>query len=141
MQDKTVAMLNKVHMYLIKHKYVTADDLKKITKLKSGSIYRLIKFMRLKGIGIYATIKGYVLSEFADKRDDVHFIRRINGRRTGDIIAVKSAEKDILHRWNGIQDKNSIVPVLSNLTIQIEKPEKADEGMKYLLTYINGKGL
>lgn len=140
MRESTLAMINKIHNELIKREYVKVHDLCKLTRLKPCSVYRLIRIMRLEGIGIFPTRKGYILSEYASKQDDVHFIRRCYGRRTADIIAIKSSEKHIKKRWKALSDKNNIIPVLNHLTVQISQPKLAEQGVKYLLSYINSKG-
>lgn len=136
MRQKTIEMLKKVSYELTKREYVTAQDLQQITGLKNYSIYRIIKFMRLEGIGIIATKKGYILSKYAKQKDDVTFIRRLYGRRTSDLIALRAAESDIQKRWkNDKIDSQNMDGVLSYLhpkSIAIEK--KAEDGMKYLLT-------
>lgn len=140
MQQKTKLMMGKVKDLLIKNEYINAYELAKECKLSTPSIYRIIRNLRLEGVGIIPTKNGYILSEFAKKSDDVGFIRRCFGRRTSDIIALGSIEKDVRLRWNGVEDKTNINNVLKYLSIKPTNTEKAKTGIKYLLSSVNGKG-
>lgn len=140
MRGKTKEMLNKVNTLLLENEYISALELAQKCKLCTGSIYRIIRNLRLEGVGIIPTKKGYILSSYAKKSDDVGFIRRCFGRRTSDIIALGAVEKDIRMRWSGVEDKNNINNVLKYLSIKPTNTEKAKTGIKYLLSSVNGKG-
>lgn len=140
MRGKTKEMLNKVNTLLIENEYISAQELAKHCHLGTGSIYRIIRMLRLNGVGIIPTKKGYVLSAYAKKSDDVGFIRFCYGRRTSDIVALGAAEKDIQLRWSGIEDKNNINNVFKYLAIKPTNFNKAQTGIKYLLSSVNGKG-
>lgn len=140
MHKKTEMMMGKVKDLLIKNNYIHAYELAQKCKLGTGSIYRIIRNLRLEGIGIIPTKKGYILSEFAQKSDDVGFMRRCFGRRTSDVIALGAIEKDVRLRWNSVEDKNNINNIFKYLSIKPANTEKAKTGIKYLLSSVNGKG-
>lgn len=140
MLNKTKDLLKKIKTILIENEYVTADVLAQKCHLSTKSIYRAIRFLRIEGIGIIPTKKGYVLSEFAKKTDDVFFIRRCFGRRTSDIIALSAIEKDVRLRWSGVEDKNNINNVLKYLSIKPQLIKNASKNVTYLLSSVNGKG-
>lgn len=140
MHKKTEMMLSKVKTILVENEYISAQELAKKCYCKPPTIYRIIRNLRLSGIGVIPTKNGYILSEFAKKSDDVGFIRRCFGRRTSDIIALGAIEKDVRLRWSGVEDKNNINNVLKYLSIKPTNTEKAKVGIKYLLSSVNGKG-
>ena len=140
MYEKTKTMMNKVRTYLVENEYISAEELAKKCHCCNGTIYRIIRNLRLSGIGVIPTRNGYVLSEFAKKSDDVGFIRRCFGRRTSDIIALAAVENDVRLRWSGVEDKNNINNILKYLSIKPTNTEKAKSGIKYLLSSVNGKG-
>jgi hypothetical protein len=86
-----------------------------------SSIYKSIKSIKqgsriLKPIGIHSVKKGYILSEFASKKDDVELCRRLNGQRTNIFITASAASPHILKRWYSIPDKNDFNTILKPLT-------------------------
>lgn len=139
-REKTKIMIGKVHGLLKDNDYLTADDIQKACRLSRWSVYQIIRHLRLDGIGIIPTKKGYILSEFARKNDDVHFMRRCFGRRTSDLIALSAAEQDITKRWRAVEDKNNINQVFKYLAINPNNTKRAENGLKYLLSHVNGKG-
>jgi len=109
MRSKTVEMIDKVKDLLTgSTDHLKAKQIAKKCNLCPGSIHRIIRIMRESGIGVIPTHTGYILSEFADKKDDVGFIRRLNGRRTSDFFSLKAAAPDIRKRWNTIADKKML---------------------------------
>lgn len=137
MKPKINDMLKKVHTALIENSYLTAKQLAEICGLEPSSIYRIVRVLRIQGIGILPTKQGYILSEFATKQDDVGFIRRCYGRRTSDFIAIQAANKHINLRWRSVQDKTALKSLLDPLTIDLSN----SKGMQILLTHKNSKGL
>jgi hypothetical protein len=137
MKPKSSDMVQKVHDALIENEYQTAAQLAERCGLETSSIYRIVRMMRLQGIGVLPTKNGYVLSEFAKKSDDVGFIRRCYGRRTSDIIAIQAAANDINGRWNKVEDKTNLKLLLAPLSIDVRN----SKGMKILLSYKNSKGM
>lgn len=122
--------------------YVDSYQLSSKSGMSRIMIYRLIRKMRIDGIGIIPTKRGYILSEFAQLTDDVSFVRRCLGRRTSDIIAMGASKKDILSRWYSIPDgKNNLTPLISHLTAPITIQNKAQKGLKFMLSHINNKGV
>lgn len=116
---KTLDMVEKVKKILIENEHVSADVLASKCNMSVQSIYRIIRVMRLQGVGVLVTPNGYILSKYATKKDDVHFLRRLNGRRTSDIIALKAAEPDIKKRWNAIPDKKALSLIVGPLHTDI----------------------
>lgn len=137
MKEKTAMMIKKVHTLLKENEYLTTEYLCKNCRLGKWSIYNIIRYLRISGVGVLPTKKGYILAEFAKKRDDVHFMRRCFGRRTSDLIAMRAAEPHIIKRWNGIEDKNNVTQVLKYLAIHPSNENRAQKGVKYLLESIN----
>jgi len=115
MRSKTIEMIDKVKNLLIENEYISGDELAEKCLLSSSSIYRIIRLMRLKGTGVHVTPVGYCLSEYAQKKDDVHFLRRLNGRRTSDLIAMSASAPSIKKRWKGVEDKRSLGLILGPL--------------------------
>lgn len=140
MREKTKLMVKRVHDLLIQNEYITTAEIAKKCGLKPWSVHSIIRRLRLAGIGVLSTYKGYILAEYAKQPDDVTFVRRIMGRRASDIIAIQAAEKHIRKRWKTIEGKNNIRNVLDYLSPIRSNTEKAQNSMAYLLSYVNGKG-
>lgn len=137
MREKTAIKVKKLHNLLNENNYLSTKELTKKLNKSAPTIYRMIRYLRLEGIGIIPTRKGYVLSESANKQDDVHFIRRCFGRRTSDLLALQTAQSDIQNRWNAVEDKNNINQVLKYLSINPTNTNKANDGIKYLLSSVH----
>lgn len=134
--------VKKIMRLLEKGSYVDSNELSQKSGLSRIMIYRLIRKMRIDGIGIIPTKRGYILSQYAQLSDDVSFVRRCLGRRTSDIIAMGASKKDILSRWNSIPEgKNNLTPLISHLTAPIAIQNKAHKGLKFMLSHINEKGV
>ncbi len=116
MRSNTIEMLQKVKSLLIDNEYMSGQDLAKKCNLSPASIYRIINLMRKEGIGVHVTPKGYILSEMAAKKDDTHFLRRLNGRRASDFYAIQSSGPHIKKRWRGVENRNNIEALLGFLT-------------------------
>jgi biotin operon repressor len=116
MRSNTIEMLQKVKSLLIDNEYMSGQELAKKCNLSPGSIYRIINLMRKEGIGVHVTPKGYILSEMAAKKDDTHFLRRLNGRRASDFYAIQSSGPHIKKRWRGVENRNNIEAILGFLT-------------------------
>jgi len=116
MRSNTLDMMNKVKTFLIENTHISAKAIAKKCKMSEGAVYRLIRLMRNDGIGIHVTSKGYVLSEFASKIDDTGFLRRLNGRRTSDCIAIQASAPYIKKRWNTVEDKRGLGIILGALS-------------------------
>ena len=84
---------------------IFGKDLAKKCGLKVSSIYRIIRIIRKNHIGIIPTKNGYLLAEHAEKKDDVFFLRKLNGRRASDYIALNNCIDEIQKRWKGIEQK------------------------------------
>lgn len=136
MREKTAIMVKKVHDLLTEHNYLTTTDIKNALRIKTWKIYQIVRYLRIEGIGIIPTKKGYILSESAQRSDDVHFIRKCFGRRTSDLIALNAAQADIETRWNAVEDKSNISQVFRYLAVNPTNTNKAKEGIKYLLSSV-----
>jgi biotin operon repressor len=110
--------------------YMPANVLAEHLGMAPAGVYRLIRILREGGTGILPTPKGYVLSEYANKTDDVHFMRRLNGRRTSDMIALRAAEPDIRKRWSSVEDRRSLKLITAPLHVELAT---LDQGHKILL--------
>lgn len=137
MTHKTAIKVKKLHDLLVEKNYLTTKDIMAALRISRQTIYRLIRYLRIEGIGIQPSTKGYVLSESACKQDDVHFMRRCFGRRTSDLLALQTAAPDIQNRWNAVEDKNNINQVLKYLSINPTNTNKANDGIKYLLSSVH----
>jgi len=124
-------VIKQIIQILTDNHYTRAKDISEKLNISTSLIFSLIKKMRLKNIGILTTNKGYVLAEFANKVDDVNFMRRLYGRRTSDFIALKSCESHIEKRWKSIEEKRDLKMIISPLSFNTLKSEK---GMKLLLS-------
>lgn len=120
-QNKTELMIKKVNTLLIENKYMQAQELAKRCHVKIFTIFRIIRLLRLKNIGVIATKNGYILSEFASQQDDVHFIRSCYGRRLSDYIAIQASKNDIDKRWKGEIDRKALAGLLGPIDINLGK--------------------
>lgn len=131
MLTKTKNMLVKVKSILEEKEYVRARELARDCHLCVGSICRIIRAMRESGIGIHVTKKGYSLSEFSNKTDDVYFLRHLMGRRTSDFVAIRAAHSAITQRWSSLPEKKEIATIVGPLT---GSAQALTSGMNILLT-------
>lgn len=138
MRNSTKEMFEKVKIYLLEHNYATASQIAEHCNLSDASVYRIIRMMRLDNIGVLVTPHGYILSEFAKKNDDVHFLRRLNGRRASDIIALTAAERHIRERWNAVSDRRALNLITAPLRTDLAA---VNNGLKILRRLGNKKGL
>lgn len=143
MRIKSERYLKKVKDILIKNEYMKASEIATKCHIKPWKVYQLIRQLRIVGIGVIPTRKGYILSEYAKFGDDTGFIRRCMGRRTSDIVAIEAAKKDILTRWKSIPEgKNNLSPLIYHISNHDKKiAEKATQGLKFMLSHVNGKGI
>lgn len=137
MRPKTKEMIKKVSQALTEENYLSADQLAELCHLRPCSIYRIIRIMRLEGIGVLPTKRGYVLAESASQQDDVHFIRTCYGKRASDVIAIQAALPYFEKRWKSVQDRNALKSLLGPISMNVTRTK----GMKILLTYKNSKGM
>jgi biotin operon repressor len=121
--------MKRIEEILTENEYQSAEKLSDKTGLEISMIYVMIRKMRIAGIGILTTNRGYVLSAYAKKVDDVNFLRRLYGRRTSDFIAISAAEPDIKKRWSTQGEKESLRLMLSPMTEDVSKTR----GMRVLL--------
>jgi biotin operon repressor len=100
--------------------HVHAGTLAEKLGMSLSGVFCMIRNMRWDGIGVHTTHKGYILSEFAKKPDDVNFMRRLNGRRTSDYMALRAAEPEMRKRWTSVEDKNSFRLITAPLNVEIK---------------------
>ena len=128
MRNSTKDMLKKIKGILIDSDgYLSAADLAKKCSMSKQSVYIMIRNLRLGGVGIIPTPQGYVLSEYAKKKDDVGFLRRLHGMRTGAFIAFRAAESDIRLRWTGITAKKEFNLLTAPLKLDLGKMDASQE--------------
>lgn len=118
MRAKTVEMMKKVKSILQETtEYLQADVIAEKCHMPISSVYRCIRLLRLENVGVHVTPRGYILSEFAQKKDDTHLLRRLNGRRVSDILTLSSAAPHIQKRWRGIEDRKHMKLILESLSV------------------------
>jgi hypothetical protein len=101
--------------------YLTAQQLADSCKTSVYRIYSTIRAMRQgfnnkAPVGIHAVKKGYVLSEYAAKEDDVELFRRLNGSRASIYTIAASSAPHIQKRWNTIEDKKAFEIIMRPFT-------------------------
>jgi biotin operon repressor len=131
MRAKTKTMLDKVKDLLEDKQYARAKVLSKACRVGVGTICRIIRILRESGVGIHVAKKGYTLSEFAQKTDDVYFLRRLMGRRSSDFVAVRAAQSHINKRWSTLPEKRELATIVGPLT---GSARAIASGMNILLT-------
>ena len=99
MQVKSKEMLTRVKQILVDNQYVYAHQIASQTGLTTAGVYKAISILRVSGIGVYASRKGYILAEFATQRDDIENSRKLVSRRTADYINFSAAERHMKKRW------------------------------------------
>ena len=118
MRAKTVEMLKKVKSILQETtEYLQADAIAEKCHMSVSSVYRCIRLLRLENVGVHVTPNGYILSEYAQKKDDTHLFRRLNGRRASDYLTMSSAAPSIRKRWRGVEDRNSLKLIMESLSV------------------------
>jgi len=111
-----------VQNVLSENPYIDAKGIAKKCKLSLSRVYRAIRLLRegkegfWNRTGVHSTKNGYILSEFAKRTDDLNFLRRLNGRRTSDVIALGASETYIRHRWHSVTDRRTLQLALSDLS-------------------------
>jgi DNA-binding transcriptional regulator GbsR (MarR family) len=128
---KVNEMAGRIATILTDNPHASAKFIMEGTGLRKSSVYYFIRKMREIGTGIHSTSKGYVLSEYATKKDDVDFIRRLFGRRASDIIALSAAKTHIENRWKSLSDKRSLHALIAPL---VPNSKVLSVGKKTLLT-------
>ena len=118
MKAKPNNMRAKALSILRDEKHIRAYELSEKLGMSTGGVFCLIRNMRWDGIGVHTTHKGYVLSEFADKSDDVNFMRRLNGRRASDFMALRAAEPEMRKRWTSVEDKRDFRLITAPLHVE-----------------------
>jgi hypothetical protein len=132
MRVKTAEMIVKVKRLLTENNYIKGSAIAEQCHIHVSSVYRIIRLMRQKGIGTQALNKGYILSEFASKRDDVEYLKRLNGRRTSDFISVQASFPFIKKRWPHLEDKRSLGLIVAPLMADMKLLGAGLEAIKVL---------
>lgn len=99
--------------------YTPAKVLAEKLGIPLSGVFKIIRLIRQEEIGVHTTPNGYVLSEYANKTDDVHFLRRMNGRRTSDFLAMRAAEPEIRKRWSAVADKRDLSLITAPLRVEL----------------------
>lgn len=129
MKAETKALLARFQTILTEENSIKGAELAKKCHLSYSKTVHIIRLMRENGVGVHTTKGGYVLSEYAKKTQDVEFLRRLNGRRTSDFIALKASEPHIKLRWNAVEDRRAMAQILMPLTAS---PRALSTGMRIL---------
>jgi len=127
------AFMEKIESLLKDNEYMFAKQLASKCGTSVGTISKYIRMMREKGIGIHSTKRGYILSEFASKKNDTEFLRRLNGRRLSDYYAASSAQPHINSRWSTSGPNKTTIGLAFSATLSAASPTKIKESMKQLL--------
>lgn len=130
MKRRMKEMIRKVKSILIEEEYAHAADIGKKCKLSAGSVCRIIRIMREDGIGVHTTKNGYTLSQFANVKDDVGFLRRLHGRRTSDYVALNAAKPHIQKRWRTVPQQRALQAICGPLRVNVRS---LSVGMKVLV--------
>jgi hypothetical protein len=131
-REKTEVDLERLHEALsLSRERQSAYILASKLKWKASKVRRLIRLLKLRGIGILPGRGGYILSAYADQRDDLMFIRKCYGRRVSDHITLIAAKEDMQKRWKGLDDRSAMQALLSPLTIDLTRTK----GVKLLSEY------
>lgn len=120
MRKKLTDMTDKVVTLLTENQYMTTREIADKTHLSVNGVRAIIKHLRSQ-VGIISSRKGHTLAEYASVQDDVEFLRRLNGRRAGDVMALEGVRRHIEKRWKTIgynrQLNLSMKPLDSDVTV------------------------
>ena len=123
----------KIQSLLKDHTHLYAKEISEAIGLSNSAVWGLIRKLRIKGIGIMTTNKGYILADKASKADDINFLRRLHGRRASDLLAIQSCQGAIQKRWNSDSDRK----LLLSMSTPLASPKQylmAKKGMAVVLT-------
>ena len=92
--------------------HIKANKLAARCRTYEARIYGIIRALKegtktTLPLGIHSGKKGYILSEFASKQDDVEYLRRLNGAQTSVFISANAAAPHVRKRWNTLDDKRA----------------------------------
>ena len=138
MRPSTVDMMNKVKALLIDNERMTAAEITAKTHLSKASIYLMMKRLNENGTPVYSSKKGYILAEYADQRDDVHFLRKINGYHAGSCARLQAAFQHIQRRWRGEKQQSLLMDMVRPMQTQKALLSSAQNAV---LTCVNKLGL
>lgn len=131
-------IIPKIHSLLTDNATLRAKDLAKGCHATVAQVYQAVRLMREDSTGVMPVKGGYVLSKYATKKQDVEFMRRMNGRRTSDTISVLAAKPDIKKRWKTFEDRRAFLSITGPLTPNLKTLES---GTDILLKYSGKMGL
>lgn len=137
MRSSALIAMSKIQHILNKGERVSIDTLMKETLSSKSSIYRYITLLSQQGVGIYSGKNGYILSKYAEKRDDVHFLRRINGFHASSVIRLQASIASIRNRWRGIEHQK----LLQDITKPLQTPDNILKKSNIALISVNKLGL
>lgn len=122
-----------VQSLLEDHTHMHAKEISKKTGLSEGAVWGIVRKLRIRGIGIMTTNKGYIMADKATKADDINFLRRLHGRRASDLLAIQSCQDAIKRRWHSNADRK----LLLSMATPLANPKQflmAKKGMAVVLT-------
>lgn len=131
LKEKTEEKLRKLHKIFLDNPkiYFKTEVLAQKMRESFFTIRRLVKIMRLRNIGIMPTRQGFILSKYASQRDDVAFMRRINGHHAADCLALMATKEDIKERWSSLVDKKNVIKLLDSFISEEHEILKRDKIM------------
>jgi hypothetical protein len=109
-------VLQKIYDSMIDNKYLSAQSLAKICNVSIYMIYKIIRDLRAQNIGVLSTNNGYILSEYATKKDDAEHVVRQAGKFASVQIAMYSAEQDFKIRWNDPNERKLLFSIVTPIT-------------------------
>lgn len=125
MKNKTKNLIPLIKTLLTdNNEYIPAEKIAQRFKISKVMVYKVIRLLRESGIGVLSCPQGYILSEFAKKKDDVHFLRRLHGRRTSDHIALYAAFPHIKKRWSTISEQKRLKLLTGPLQVNVRTMER-----------------
>jgi biotin operon repressor len=86
---------------------------------KPAKVRRLIRLLKMRGVGILPGRGGYILSAYADQRDDVFLIKKVYGRHASDVITISAARSDMEKRWRRPEDRRALQALLGPINIDL----------------------
>ena len=138
MRSSVVEQMNRVKTLLIENERMTSEQLSEKTRLSRSSIGRIMKRLNASGIPVYSSTKGYILAEYASKRDDVHFFRVANGYFASSSNRLTAAYKYIRQRWKSQKES----ALLADMTKPINTSDMAiKRANKAIVSCVNSLGL
>jgi biotin operon repressor len=130
--------MEKVRKLLIENSHMKVAELQAKTRLSKASIYLMIKRLNEQGTGVYPTKKGYILAEYAEQCDDVHFLRKINGYHASACMRLHASIEHINKRWKSEHNQQ----LLMNMVRPLQTSKSAlESSRRAIIQSVNQFGL